>query len=143
MGFSASAATVVLFVGILVGFGTFFSAVEDTGDRLAQSTDAAADRAVAIHNTDIAVENVSYDDATATLTVTAENTGARALDVRAVTLLVDGRYAAVDRTAVDGVEENDVFAPGQRLELTVTPTDDPDRVKVVTGAGVAATETGV
>lgn len=143
MGFSTSGATVVLFVGLLVAFGVFFSTLETGADRVVASTDDATDRALAQTNTEVAIGNASYDATGDVLTVRVNNTGARAVAVEQVTVLVDGRYVTPERTAVDGSAANDVLAPGETLTLTASVGTDPGRVKVVTGPGVAAVTTEV
>ncbi|MEF8843723.1 MAG: hypothetical protein V5A62_19210 [Haloarculaceae archaeon] len=141
MGFSTSGATVVIFVGLLVGFGILYPTVEAASERVADAESARDDRALRQQNTAVVVAGTAYDATNDTLTVAVNNTGSTVLSVNRTDLLVDGRYRSSDGFAVAGTENRTVWTPGSQLELTVAGlANEPDRVKVVTGPGVAAFE---
>ena len=141
MGFSTSGATVVLFVGLLVGVGVLYPTVESAGERVTDARSDRDDRALRQQNTAVVLAGTTYNATNDTLTVTVNNTGSTVLSVDRTDLLVDGRYRAPGTFAVDGTENRTVWTPGSRLELTVDGLpSEPGRVKVVTGPGVAAFE---
>lgn len=141
MGFSTSGATAILFVGLLVGVGILYPTVEAAGERVADAESARDDRALRQQNTAIVVAEITYDGTNDTFTVAVNNTGSTVLSADRTDLLVDGRYRVPETFAVAGIENRTVWTPGARLKLTVTGvTSEPERVKVVTGPGVAAFE---
>jgi flagellar protein FlaF len=141
MGFSTSGATAVVFIGLLVGFGILYPTVESAGERITEAESASDDRALRQQNTAVAVAGTTYDPTNDTLTVAVNNTGSTTLSADRTDLLVDGRYEVPDTFAVAGTENRTVWTPGSQLELTVAGLAvEPDRVKVVTGPGVAAFE---
>lgn len=141
MGFSVSGASAVILVGLLVSAATLYPAVDRGAERRTAAVDAREERSLARQNTAVAVAGATHDPGNDTLTVAVENTGATTLSVPAVDLLVDGTYAAPGTAAVDGDVGTDLWAPGETLTLSVAATTAPDRVKVVTGPGVAVTAT--
>jgi flagellar protein FlaF len=141
MGFSTSGATVIVFVGLLIGFGTLYPTVEGAGERISDARSDRDDRSLRQQNTALVVAGTAYDATNDTLTVSVNNTGSTTLSVDRTDLLVDGRYQVPDTFAVAGTENRTVWTPGSQLELTVTGvTSEPSRVKVVSGPGVAAFE---
>jgi len=136
MGFSISGSTVVILIGLLVSAATLYPALDSAQEARVDAIDDKSERMLVTTNT--AVTITGTDDASG-LTVTAENTGATALDIGAVDLLVDGIYRDPDTTAIAGDTETTTWQPGETLKLTVSGVSTPDRVKIVTGPGVAAT----
>jgi flagellar protein FlaF len=139
MGFSVSGATAVLFVGLLVSAATLYPALDRGTERRSDAVAARDERALDRQNTAVETVDVTYDASTDTLTVVVANTGAQTLAVPEVDLLVDGAYATPAGTTVAGDASTDYWAPGQNLTLTRSTATAPDRVKVVTGPGVAVT----
>ena len=141
MGFSTSGATVVIFVGLLIGFGTLYPTVETAGERISNAESAHDDRTLRQQNTAIVVSGTTYNATNDIFTVSVNNTGSTTLSVNRTDLIVDGRYRTPETFAVAGTENRTVWTPGSQLELTVTGvTSEPERVKVVSGPGVAAFE---
>jgi flagellar protein FlaF len=71
------------------------------------------------------------------------NNGSTALSISETDLISNGSYVTRDAyvsTSVDGNTETDLWLPGETYSLTVTQSPKPDRVKIVTENGVAATE---
>lgn len=137
MGFSASGATAILFVALLVCAGSAYSTASLAHERVTSATDDRDDRALDQRNTAIAITALEVADEE--LTVTVINEGARTLSVGETSLLVDGEYRSDAETRVDGDADRTIWTSGESLELSVTvPGDAPERVKVVTDAGVAA-----
>lgn len=144
MGFSTSGAIAVIFIAILLSLGVLVPSVDGAYERVAHAADEEDERALAVTNTAIQIVATDYKPGQDELTVEVDNEGSRTIDVEHTTLLVDGVYVTPDNTTVDGEAGRTVWAPGERLTFTVQGyTSDPNRVKVVTGNGVADTETGV
>ena len=137
MGFSVSASAAIVFVGFVVAFTTLYPVAANGFERVTDARDDAGDRALERENTAIDHLNVSYDDATDTLTVNVTNTGTTELSVEHTDLLVDNTYWSGTRS-VDGRTDTDVWLPGETLTVTVeNVTMTPDRVTVVTDHGVS------
>jgi len=141
MGFSVSGAAAVVFVGLLVSAAALYPAVDSYTERRSEAISDREERALDRQNTAIGGLNATYDPDTDTLRVLANNTGAATLSVREVDLLVDGSYATppAGSVVVDGSATTEVWAPGERLVVTRSEPSAPDRVKLVTGSGVAVT----
>ena len=141
MGFSVSGAAAVVFVGLLVSAAALYPAVDGYTERRSDAIADREERALDRQNTALRITNATYDGNTSTLTVEAENTGAATLAVDEVDLLVDGDYATppAGSVVVAGSSTTAVWAPGERVTLTANVATTPDRVKLVTGPGVAVT----
>jgi flagellar protein FlaF len=139
MGFSVSGAAAVVFVGLLVSAAALYPAVDGYTERRSDAIADREERALDRQNTAVRITNATYDGNT--LTVEAENTGAATLAVGEVDLLVDGEYGtpSAEDIVVAGSSTTEVWAPGERVTVTTTRSAAPDRVKLVTGPGVAVT----
>ncbi|WP_042662087.1 MULTISPECIES: fla cluster protein FlaF [unclassified Haloferax] len=142
MGFGVSGSTAVIFLGVLVATGTLYTATSNASENVLEAQDADAERALERTNTDITVTNATYDAGNESLTVNLTNAGSETLSVSETTLLVDNRYVDVPaaNATVDGDAGTDLWYAGENLSLVVGVDPTPERVKVVTGSGVAATE---
>ena len=147
MGFSVSGATVILFLGIFISFGIAYTAANDgfeqVNDAYADSTDDELTR----KNTDIAVADASVanEGGQLYLNVTVNNTGSTVLSVNDTDILIDGNYIThtsekMVTLEVEGNGATDVWLPGESLQFNVSVGNEPTRVKVVSGPGVAASE---
>jgi flagellar protein FlaF len=141
MGFSVSGSAAIVFAAMFIGFGMFYTATSNGFEQVTEAQTDQADRELTRQNTAMFVDTATWDDNTSTLTVTANNTGANALSVAEVDLLANNSYRSGYATSVDGDAETDLWAPGERLTITVTGLEtNPGRVKLVTGPGVADTQ---
>lgn len=139
MGFSVSGSAAIVFVGMFIAFGMYYSASANSFERV---TDAETDRSDSLleqRNTHVEITTASYD--TGTLTVEVENTGASQLRLSDTDLLIDGRYEtgweAGASVATD--DTTDLWLPGETLTITLSKDSQPARVKVVADTGVADT----
>lgn len=144
MGFSTSGSLLIVFAGLFLALGSFYTVTANTAERMAGATDEQRERFDDVQRSQVnataAVWNESGDG---NLTIRIDNTGETTLSVDAVDVVVDGEYAGLggfDRIEVEGVE-TDVWRPGEQLELEADEgfPSAPERVKVVTGPGVADT----
>jgi flagellar protein FlaF len=136
MGFGVSGASAIIFLGLLIGAVTMYSAVDVTAERLDEAHDDDQERLLDQRNTDIEITAAAYNATLTELTVTVDNKGTTMLSVNETTLLVDNEHRSLVNATVDQDPDTDLWAPGQTLTVTVT-ADAPSRVKVVTGNGVA------
>ncbi len=136
MGFGVSGASAIIFLGLLIGAVTMYSAVDATAERLDEAHDDDQERLLDQRNTDIEITVPAYNETLSELTVTVDNRGTTMLSVNETTLLVDNEYRSLADATVDGNAQTDLWGPGQTLTVTVT-ANSPSRVKVVTGNGVA------
>lgn len=143
MGFSVSGATAVILIGGLIAFSFAFSAVNNGYERVAEAQEDQQERQLLRTNSDVGITNATYDSSNERLAVDVTNAGSSELVVSEVSLLVDGRYRSNVSTSVEGMGSTDLWAAGEQLTMTVDQSTQPDRVKVVAGTGVAATETEV
>jgi flagellar protein FlaF len=141
VGFGVSGSAAIIFLGVLVCTGTLYTAAAGSAERLVDAEQDNHERILDRRNTDVDVASARFNATTGVLVVRANNTGATTLSVDATTLLVDNEYAAVPpaNSRVDGNAATNLWAPGETLEVEVSATA-PARVKLITGAGVAATE---
>ena len=141
LGFSVSGSAAIVFVGIFLAFSSAYTASANGFERVADARSAVDEDALDRQNTALSVTNTTYDAGNDTLTVEAVNEGSTTLEVEAIDLLVDNTYRddyAVRR--VGGDNSTTLWLPGERLHLEVSTSSQPDRVKIVTGPGVAAAE---
>jgi flagellar protein FlaF len=141
LGFSVSGSAAIVFVGLFLAFSTAYTASANGFERVADARSAVDEESLDRQNTAIAVTNATYDAGNDTLRVDATNEGATALRVDAVDVVVDNAYRDdfADRR-VAGNASTDLWLPGERLHLELTATERPNRVKLVSGPGVAVTE---
>jgi flagellar protein FlaF len=146
MGFSASGATAVIFIGLLVSAATLVPAVQDAREAQYDGLENRDDRMLEQRNTEIEVVDAVYNDTEDTLTVRLDNTGTTPLDAEETDLLVDGEYVDPSRD-VAGDGGRTLWSPGSRLVFTYDMTVTPNRVHIATRPGVQAaanvTVTGV
>lgn len=142
MGFSVSGSVAIVSIGVLVAFGVMFPAVIDSNQQVSEAQSTQSERILEQQNTEIHINDSSYDGTN--LTVEVVNRGTVALDVGETDLLVDGEYARPNQTTVyrslnktDGETATDVWLAGEVLEVVVEIDTRPNRVKVVTETGVA------
>jgi len=147
MGFSVSGATAVIFLGLFISFGIAYSAANNGMERVNEAYDANTDDALARQNTAIAMGNASVVEADGQfyVNVTVDNTGSTTLSIDDTDILIGGNYTNhtspnMETFEVAGTEETDIWLPGETLHFNVSFDTRPDRVKVVTGPGVADSE---
>lgn len=145
MGFSVSGSVAIISIGALVAFGVMFPAIIDSSHQVGEAQSTQSERILEQQNTQIRINDSTYDGTN--LTVTVVNEGTAALDVDETDTIVDGAYVQPDETTVyrsldktNGDGSTNVWLSGEVLEIVVA-VDSPNRVKIVTETGVAdATE---
>lgn len=141
MGFSVSGSAAIVFVGLLIAFGTWHTATANNFERVSDAQADRTDAAVEQRNTRVAVVAATYDGTAEELTVRVNNTGAAQLRLSTSDLLVDGEYVSnwQSGATVDGDGATDLWLSGEQLEVVLSRTTQPDRVKLATESGVADT----
>lgn len=141
MGFSVSGSAAIIFVAIFLAFSTAYTASANGFERMTDAKTAVDEEALERQNTALSVANVTYDGGTDTLSVDVVNEGTTGLSVNATDLLVDNAYRDnFTARRVGGDNSTDLWLPGEQLHLELTTPTRPDRVKIVSGPGVAVTE---
>lgn len=134
MGFSASGATAIIFIGLLVSAAALVPAIQDATNAREAGIDAKDDRMLEQRNTEIEVTDAVYHT-NETLVVRVENTGTTSLDADVTDLLVDGVYVDPN-TAVDGDADRVLWTPTSELRFEYAVETPPERVVVVTERGI-------
>ena len=142
MGFSVSGATAIIFVGLFISFGVFYTSASNGLDRVNAAYQANEHQVLAQQNTAVNVTHVAYDGTSGTVNVTVVNTGATSLTVNGTDLLVNNTYEQHPFLVqkVNGNSKTDLWLPGETLHVNVSVSSKPSRFKVVTDTGVAVTE---
>ncbi|WP_435073964.1 flagellin [Halorubrum sp. HHNYT27] len=154
MGVSVSASTAIIVAGLFFAFTAFYPVAANGFDRVTDAQMGIQERSLERQNTDFAVTNATYDDAT--VTINATNDGSVGLVASDATLVVGNEYVDVGgpnaTTTVDGNADTDLWLGGETLRITVSEADlstdvvaNETRVVLVVESGVrdAATVTGV
>jgi archaellum component FlaF (FlaF/FlaG flagellin family) len=141
LGFSVTAAHVVLVVALLGAASAASSAYWATSERMdeARRVQAALQESVAQTNLTLAGAPTWYAG-NATYFALVTNTGATVLRVSELDFLVDGAYTdAVGTLSVDGDAATDLWMPGETLEVRLTPlAGEPNYFSIVAGNGASA-----
>lgn len=141
MGFSVSGSAAIIFASLFIAFGMWYTATANSFERVTEAEAAGMDSALTDKNTRINITGAAYNASADELTVTVNNTGAAQLSLAETDLLVDGRLVESwsSSATVEGFGDTDLWMAGEELEITLSRTSQPGRVKLVTGTGVADT----
>lgn len=140
-GVSTSGSLLLIFFGAFIALGTAYTVAANTTDELTDAYSDELSTQTAVSETALTVQG-RYHETDGNLTVRANNDGSTDLAVSETDVLVDGAFRPVpgfEIRTVDG-QETDLWQSGEQVRLENESTE-PDRVKVVTGTGVAATAT--
>jgi flagellar protein FlaF len=139
VGFSVSGSAALLFVALLIGAGMMQSAAGNGFERVTDATDDDRERLLERQNTAIEIVAVEYNGTSGALSVRARNDGSTGLSTEAVDLLVEGSYVDAETSVANATTSTGLWLPGETLVANATVAS-ADRVKLVTGPGVADTE---
>jgi flagellar protein FlaF len=119
----------------------WYSASANSFERM---NDAKADRTDAVKaagSSGVEITGATYNATASELTVTIENTGAAQLDLDSTDLLVDGQYQTgwQDSATVEGNSATRLWMGSETVSMTISLSNQPDRVKVVAETGVSDT----
>ena len=157
MGFSASGALVVLFIGLLVSASYLYPALEASAERTHDATDAAETRLIKIQNTNFVIEAVEHDPDSGlldpypdTTMIRATNTGTTTLTIDRVDVLDDGQYVdtalAFEDVSMSTVknglyvgphEEPVLWLPGETIVIGWEGGSSDSRVTMTVETGMA------
>ena len=145
MGFSVSGSAVIIFIGAVIAAGIAAPTVVGSVEELAGAHSEQIDQGTETLNTDITIENATYDSSTGTLNVTVENTGSTSLSINDTSFLVDGEINTTSEltTEIGGTTDVEVWVPAETLEIRTDTSSAPGRIKIVTENGVVATMSDV
>lgn len=138
MGFSTSAAAAVIFIGVLVSLSILYPAAAGSFEQVSDAMESREDRTLKQRNSDLLIENATYDGGNDRVRINVTNTGTVSIEVNETDLLVDGELWTDRSAAVEGAAGRSIWAPGETLTITGhNVTDSPSRVTVVNEFGVA------
>ena len=127
MGVSVSASTAIIVAGLFFALTTFYPVAANGLDRVSDARHDVGERALERQNTEFAVTNANYDDATGNLTVNATNEGSVGLVAADATLVVGNEYVDVGgpnaTTTVDGDADTALWLGDETLVVTVSQDD--------------------
>jgi archaellum component FlaF (FlaF/FlaG flagellin family) len=141
MGFGTSGSFLVIFAGLFLAVGTLYTATANVSEQLNEAGEDHRERHLTVQGTSVQISSAEWNDSASNLTVSVANDGETTLSAEHTDVVVDGAYVSVasfQRREVDG-RSTDVWRPGEQLVLEDSDavTASPERVKVVTGSGVA------
>lgn len=160
MGFSVSGSFAVIAIGTFIAVGMFYGAASNGAEKVTESQGEEFDDRLEQQNTALNITKATYDTSVSTdpfhLTIEIKNKGSTALTVNDTDYIVDNEFVSHNdiRTndfsseEVDGDSSTDLWLPGETLTVVISvniidnldptdATDTPERVKVVTGPGLA------
>ncbi|MDY6776264.1 MAG: fla cluster protein FlaF [Halobacteria archaeon] len=144
MGFSVSASTAIIFIGVLIAANSVYGAWSYSQKQLETARDDEAHDLLEKRQTSVEIVATSYSSTTDTLTVNASNTGETSLSASETTAIVDGEFAPKETVTVKnsfGNEKNSkLWLPGDYLVVNVTSPTSPNRVKLTAENGFGDVE---
>ena len=144
MGFSVSGSLVVVLLGLFIALSVYYGSVSNAMERVNDARLAQHEHSDGIHDADLNVTSLSVvTSPSCGVELEVNNTGSTELAINDTDVLVDNDFQGVDdwdSYNVDGDTDTEVWLPGEQLEITISRSSDPTRVKVVTGPGLSDTE---
>lgn len=154
MGFSVSGSFAIIAVGTFVALGIFFGAASNGAELVTESQSDAYDDRLEQQNTAIEITNATWVAAgilfpEETLVIEINNTGSTGLEINHTHYVVDNDLVTHSEVRSNGDEEvlgegsdTDLWLPGETLRVeiqdsSVLSTSCPNRVKVISGPGIA------
>ena len=138
MGFGVSGATAIIFIGLLVGSVTLYTAADASFEKVEEATSERGERLLERGNVAINITLAQFE-ANQGITLRVENTGTEPLSVNGTTVLVNNSYRSTAGATVLGTTgtHTDLWMPGEVLEVTYGDQYAPTRLTVATAYGVA------
>ena len=154
MGFSVSGSFAIIAVGTFIAVGIFYGAASNGAELVTESQSDAFDDRLEQQNTAINITNATWVSAgilfpTETLVFEINNTGSTALHINETDYVVENDFVTHSEVRQNGDEsvlgegaDTDLWLPGETLHVEiqdspVLSTDCPQRVKVISGPGIA------
>ena len=143
MGFGTSGSALLIFAALFLAVSTLYTASTNATERVTEAQESRLDHHHTIRNTNLNVSDTTYNTTSGNFSVSVTNTGESTLSTDRVDAVVDGTYldgSDFESVTVEG-HETGVWRPGETLVLVDSDsvTSQPDRVKFVSGPGVADT----
>jgi len=138
MGFSVSASTAIILVGLFLAVGIIYPAASNGYERVYDAESDRKDAQRELQNTDIEIDSGNTDSTQ----LTVNNTGSTSLTVSNIDLVVDGEYRSRSSydTTIDG-SGTDLWLPGEQLVVdNFDGFSATDRIKIVTDHGISESE---
>jgi archaellum component FlaF (FlaF/FlaG flagellin family) len=136
VGLSVSASFAILTVAFFFGVAALVDVSFYSMDELMKGAEGVANERMEWGRTHIVLDNASINGTSVLVNLT--NTGSTVLDVKGVSVLVNGTYVEqnITNATVEG-KSSDIWSPNEklRLELNITASSS-ERILVATGNGV-------
>lgn len=143
MGFSVSASTGIIFLGLLISASIFAPAVEEASEQVSEEFDQKGDRLLAQQNTAFSITNATYNTTSETLKFSIENTGTVTLGVNETDVLLDGIIQSGYTTSINGETDREIWTPEETMNVTIENVNEPNRIKVVSETGISEATTDI
>lgn len=139
MGYSQSVAVLIITIGLVFSLTTVGPAVTGAVSDAGEALKGVGENNREIKNENYRIHNATYNSSADELRVKVNVTGASNLDLVRLDLLVDGEYTHPDVVYVNGVSGRTFAGSGASVEIVVSMTKQPVRVKLVSENGIART----
>ncbi|NIS39084.1 hypothetical protein GWN26_15655, partial [Candidatus Saccharibacteria bacterium] len=115
MGFSVSAATLLIFIGIIIATSAIYGAWSYGYDQITDANNKNIKTTLNQKQTSIKIQNWTYDGNTLSINIT--NTGNTGLNVNRTTLITDGKLILTTTKTVKNHESSNNWLPDETLIL--------------------------
>ena len=141
MGFSVSAATAIIFTGLIVLMGVVANVVFETYDEMKEGALSTSDSEYDRQRTRVQIINTSFNGTSVFINIT--NTGETTLDTTYIDVLLNGTIESesVNKKEVDGTTSK-VWGIHEVLflEVSYTNANNFTRIRLITGNGVSGSK---
>lgn len=139
MGFSVSASTLIIFLGVMVAMSAVYGAWNFSQNELETANDQAQTDRLEKFQTSIEIVDTTYNVSGNKYTINVSNNGSVGLEANDTTIILDGDV--VDATIkVKNHQGSEHWLPGEFLIANVSISSEPSRTKVVAENGVSDVE---
>lgn len=111
-----------------------YGAINTSYDTVSEADRKEFERMMERKHTEIELMGTQFGEGLLTLTI--RNTGNIILHTRTLEVLLDGTWATagIGSMTVEGTV-TDIWGPGEDLEIGITTSVQPERIKIITGNG--------
>ncbi|HWG91358.1 MAG TPA: hypothetical protein VNZ52_10980 [Candidatus Thermoplasmatota archaeon] len=139
MGFSVTAANVIIFVGLLAAGSTLAATMLNTADRVSEASSEEWRTEYMKAHTKIRIDLADYfNSGPRRVDIDVTNTGSTVLNASRVTILADGVWYSATVRSVDGDATQRTWPPETQARFRILVSSSPSRITVSTEYGVLA-----
>lgn len=138
MGFSVSASTIIIFIGLVVSAGMLYGAWDYSQDTLTEGEEIKNQLHIDKQQTDIEILGETVEHIDQYLVFDAYNDGNAEHSLEHVSVVIDGEIkdGMVNEVFVKGHDDSGVWLPGDTIHMNVTVEETPDRIVLIVDNGV-------